>query len=389
MTPHSFHNGFPSLDNPHSLSSAGYNSVNGLQGSSSSHSPTTGANIVVIGVSGYVGGDTVAHLIRHHPEYHIAVLVRNRFQFDQIRAIFPTVTIIQGHLNSFQLLRTWAKWADVVLQIADSDHVTGSQALMRGLVESQQADGKTRTYIHISSIDKVIDPRVPYGYLGGRVYGDIDDAEFLYNLPPHRPHADIDRTILTTGEESGLRTAIVSLPMIHGIGTGPIRQKGRFATYLNAVIHGDRAFVVGAGQNMWSQVDISDVSMALLTLTAEGLKPHDSCRATWGRSGYYFVEGSEASWDRKAYAISRFLHAEGWLNDTTIYKLLPQEAEVLHPQGGLMFAADAKVRAQRLRALGWTPKGGNWLDSLDYTIWGELYGLTRGFYPDFARLIKS
>ncbi|KAI9700628.1 MAG: hypothetical protein M1836_001995 [Candelina mexicana] len=347
------------------------------------------AKIFVVGASGYIGGDTVAHLSRHHPEYHIMLLVRKVTQLDPIKRAFPNVEILQGDLDSHAIHYQHAKWADVVLQIADSDHEAGTMALLDALAEGQRMDGKERTYIHVSGAAKIIKITGASGTKSTKIYGDLEQADFIRNFTATNcPHASLEQKIIERGEKIGVRTAILSPPMVHGTGRGPVRRRGYLAVYLNVAITQYQAFMVEDGNNIWSQVDVHDVSNALLKLVTEALKSPERCRASWGREGHYFVESSEAVWRQKAAMVATLLKSEGWLKTKRILSVTPGHAKSVHPDGDNIFGTNVRVRAQKLRLLGWEPKGPAWEDSLRYTIKEECYGILYGFEAIGARSIR-
>ncbi|KAI9777672.1 MAG: hypothetical protein M1835_005171 [Candelina submexicana] len=222
------HTGLPSPDSWLALSKQLNTSRNiyldrfGFDTSPSLLDKAEAAKILVVGVSGYNGGDTVAHLIQHHPEYHIMLLVRKVTQLLPIKRAFPNVEILQGDLDSHAIHYQHAKWADVILQIADSDHEAGTMALLGALAEGQRVDGKRRTNIHVSGAAKIVEVTGALGAQSSKIYGDFEQADFIRNFPPTDcPHASLEQKIIERGEKPGVRTAILSPPMVHGFGRGP------------------------------------------------------------------------------------------------------------------------------------------------------------------------
>jgi uncharacterized protein YbjT (DUF2867 family) len=81
--------------------------------------------IFAVGLSGYIGGDTIAHLVAAHPEYHIRALVRSLKSASELKSQFPSLELVEGSLDSLDVLASEAKTADIVLQMADADHSPG------------------------------------------------------------------------------------------------------------------------------------------------------------------------------------------------------------------------------------------------------------------------
>ncbi len=72
--------------------------------------------VFITGVSGYIGGQTLASIVAKHPEWTVVGLVRNEEKKQQILAKAPSVEFVVGSLDSSDLLAEEAKKADVVLR---------------------------------------------------------------------------------------------------------------------------------------------------------------------------------------------------------------------------------------------------------------------------------
>jgi uncharacterized protein YbjT (DUF2867 family) len=72
--------------------------------------------VFVTGVSGYVGGHTVATLVEKHPDWNLVLLVRNEEQKKLVQARWPKLVTVIGDLDSKELLIEEASKADVVLR---------------------------------------------------------------------------------------------------------------------------------------------------------------------------------------------------------------------------------------------------------------------------------
>ena len=126
--------------------------------------------------------------------------------------------------------------------------------------------------------------------------------------------------VLDGHKKFNVPTAIVSPPLIHGIGKGPIKTRSIQIPYLSeAILKRGRGFQVLEGQNIWDgkyicligsmaerlprhiATHIDDVAFAFVLLVEEALKPKGG-KAQWGNSGYYFVDGAEfVSLDARQY----------------------------------------------------------------------------------------
>jgi uncharacterized protein YbjT (DUF2867 family) len=64
---------------------------------------------------GYVGGHALDLLVKNHPDYLIAALVRNDEQATKLRAAFPNIEAVVGDLDSKDVLIREASRANVVI----------------------------------------------------------------------------------------------------------------------------------------------------------------------------------------------------------------------------------------------------------------------------------
>jgi hypothetical protein len=67
-------------------------------------------------------------------------------------------------------------------------------------------------------------------------------------------HRDIDIAVLNTGAELKVPTAIISPPMIYGVGAGPIKTRSIQVPILTeAILKRGRGFQILNGQNIWDR----------------------------------------------------------------------------------------------------------------------------------------
>ncbi|KFX86130.1 hypothetical protein O988_09752, partial [Pseudogymnoascus sp. VKM F-3808] len=247
--------------------------------------------IFVTGVSGYIGGQVVSDLIKKHPEYQIIALVRTEKQAEIIRATWPAVETVLGDLDNHDLLVEQGKRADVVLQLASSDHTLAAKGLIEGL-----SQGKKGHYIHISGTGILHDVSTGFGNLSSRIYHDVADIKEITSFDSTHLHSQTDAAVISSGKELNISTAIVAPSAIYGVGKGPINNRSvQVPVLAQETLKRGRPFTVGAGNNIWDHIHISDLSAAFGLLVEEALKPAGGA-ATWGSEGYYFVESGEHSW---------------------------------------------------------------------------------------------
>jgi N-acetyl-gamma-glutamylphosphate reductase len=68
------------------------------------------------GATGYIGGEALYAINKKHPDFSFSVLVRDTSKNDTIKAAFPSVRIVNGELDDFDLLKKEAADADIVVR---------------------------------------------------------------------------------------------------------------------------------------------------------------------------------------------------------------------------------------------------------------------------------
>ena len=68
-----------------------------------------------IGVTGYITGDALYALMKKHPEFEYAALVRSEPSAKRVSEAFPNVRIVIGSLDDADVVKKEAAWADLVL----------------------------------------------------------------------------------------------------------------------------------------------------------------------------------------------------------------------------------------------------------------------------------
>jgi len=330
----------------------------------------TSPRVFVTGVSGYIGGHVVANIIEKHPEWHLAVLVRNEEQRSLVLRRWPQVEIVLGDLDNKSLMIEEASKSDVVLQTASADHIPGVLALIQG---ASQRKSKPAYFIHVGGSGILHDVSNDFGNPSDKTYSDITDVAEITSFPlQDHVHRDVDAAILEAQKRLGVPTAIVSPPTIHGIGKGPIKTRSIQVPFLiDAILKRGRGFQVLGGQNSWDQTHIDDIATAFILLVEEGLKPMGG-KAQWGDNGYYFAEAGDFKWGDISALITKVLFDQGLVKSAEVDKLSVEEAQIQHPWAPLLWGGNSRGQADRLRRLGWKVAGPDIFASLPVMVAEEV-----------------
>lgn len=185
-----------------------------------------------------------------------------------------------------------------LLDFANCDHVASATAIAKGA--QQHTSERPVWIIHTSgtSILSIEDQRAcSYGIERTKEYNDWEGVSELVNLPADAVHRNVDEIILGASKcnPTAVKTAIVCPPTIYGPGRGPGNQKSIQAYLLAAaVLKRKRGFLVGAGENVWHQVHIQDLSKIYMILAESAAA--GGGKATWNEEGYYLAENGPFLW---------------------------------------------------------------------------------------------
>ncbi|KAL2867466.1 NAD(P)-binding protein [Aspergillus lucknowensis] len=309
--------------------------------------------IFVTGTTGFLGGTTLNLLLTAFPDASYSALVRTSEQADALTSAHPAVTPVIGDISSTEIVVPAAAAADIVIDIA-GDNDAGIRNILAGLASRPQKG----TLIHVSGITCLLDPaNLKLGHATPRTFGDVDDMAEILSFGPDREHAALDQFVLRAGD-MGVKSVILSSCQILGHGAGYWKQESFGHGYVKTVLGRGKAFTVEQGGNVWSWCSVGDVSSAIGFVLEKVL--NGSSDLQFGQDGYYFVQTGEVSFKQQAQAAATKLKELGKLETDTVDELTVAQATEIHPYAGLLWGASCRSRADRLKALGWTPKETDW-----------------------------
>ncbi|OAL25021.1 hypothetical protein AYO22_04898 [Fonsecaea multimorphosa] len=272
--------------------------------------------IFITGATGYIGGDALKAIADNFPEVvsTITALVRNETRGAALQSAYPNIGIIYGSLDNTSLIEMEAAKADIVVNLADADHVPATNAIVAGL-KRRAAQGKQSYLIHNSGTGILMFKDVEtdrYGEHSDKIFDDWEGIQEVTSLPDAAFHREVDKIVLAAGENTLIKTAIVCPPTIYGIGRGTGNQRSAQIPMLaEAILKRGAGFQVGEGKANWTNVHVFDLSNLFAKLVGEALSGQN--KATWGAEGYYFAQGGEHA-SAKSWLISMYTGTN--LNET-------------------------------------------------------------------------
>ncbi|CAE6442412.1 unnamed protein product [Rhizoctonia solani] len=153
---------------------------------------------------------------------------------------------------------------------------------------------------------------------------------------------------------------------------------------MRVFLNNKEAAFVGRGTNIWSNIHVCDVARAFLVIVEHALKLKNITEDGQntqrdGFDNFYFTGAGEHAWGPVVQEIARAMYQRGLLK-TSATKSVPIEYDrILSYASG----STSRVKSTRLRALGWTPKEKNIMDTIDEDVDASLEMMKSNIKPNF------
>ncbi|KAJ5917261.1 hypothetical protein N7466_010815 [Penicillium verhagenii] len=337
--------------------------------------------IFLTGVTGYIAGDALATLFAKHPNLSYSALVRTREKAEQVKSQYPNIRIVLGDLDDSALLERESAAADIVLHAADaSDHAGAAKAIAAGLVAGHTKE-KPGYWLHTGGTGILTfadSDSGSYGNKSEKVYDDWEGVEELLTLHDHAFHRNVDQLVLEAGAKHAgvLKTALVCPPTIYGQGRGPCSQRGRQVYALaNVTLRLKKGPIIGAGQSIWNNVHIHDLSDVYLLLVEAAISGRTD-NGLWGAGAYYLTENGEHVWGELAQQTAEAARKLGYLSDAKSEPIDLESAKEYAGFEAVSWGLNSRGRARRAREiLGWKPSRPSLVSELPSILQSEWQAL--------------
>jgi hypothetical protein len=114
----------------------------------------------ILGATGFVGGHLLQALSGAYPDLRLRCLLRNPSP-ERVRALLAlnsNVEVVEGSLEDTTVISSEAESADLVINVASSDHISSVEAILAGLQTSVEADSShDPIYLHMSGLGIIAD----------------------------------------------------------------------------------------------------------------------------------------------------------------------------------------------------------------------------------------
>lgn len=289
--------------------------------------------IFITGAGGYIGGSVADKLVKAGARVRGLVRSTAKAELLSARGIEPVL----GDLGDADLLMHEAKQADRVVHAASADHAESVQAFIKALA------GSGKPFVHTSG-SSIVGDDARGSYASETIF---DENTPLVVQPLKQPRRNIDLMVLDAAAD-GVRSIVICPSLIYGLGKGLNPHSVQIPFLAENARQRGVVQIVGAGQNVWSNVHIDDVvDLYVLSLA----------KAPAGV--FYFAANGEASFAQIGAALAKRLGL------ATVESLNPEMAAKLWgvPRAYYSFGSNSRVRSVRARQdLGWVPRYASAID---------------------------
>ncbi|KAK6852018.1 hypothetical protein PG995_012143 [Apiospora arundinis] len=359
------------------------------------------SKVFVMGGTGHIGGAILDQLARSSSELTISVLVRDHQKADKVRDKYPKVQCVIGDFAGLDLVSATCRGADIVINAGpDITHDKTFEAALQGLKEGRDGSDKKKPYfIHTSGAYLICNLRQPGGVKEEKVWDDIEDNEQLVSMPDTAVHRATDKVVLSAAAH--VNVAIISPGGVTGISPSvahslPISTPALF----QCVRAFDSTFVIGQGENAMGMVHVQDLARMYMVLvdnavaTLTGSNKTTTTNTTeppfplWGEKAYYFGSAVDSLYRRDwMTGITPLLVMHGVIGSDEVKSVStaevarrvlfgddydpdapppPLDSWATHIANG--FGANLRVRASKMRKLGWEPQHISFMETMSEII---------------------
>ncbi|KAF8665723.1 hypothetical protein AX16_000172 [Volvariella volvacea WC 439] len=321
----------------------------------STMSTSYSGKLFLLGATGYVGAEFLAHLKDQFPNIHVVALVRNAT--DQRKAsltrLNPNLSVVEGTSDDLELIRDQVSKADISVN-AISAGGEFIDAILSGLEDaSKQRPGNPPIYLHISGYGVLSDGADGQVVEKSKIPKYIDSSFSLDDLPPTSANLAPNKAVVAAGErkENPVKTLILFPGWIYGIGREPQPITLAFRLYFNFAKAAGRAVTLGPGHNVLPAIHVKDVAASLIAMLRGAL---DGTAGTGAQGLYFAGEDFEAGASAKEIqdVVGNILYDLGLVSQSGSTPAPPELRASIPDTLFTVFGGNSYAVPQRLKQLG-------------------------------------
>jgi nucleoside-diphosphate-sugar epimerase len=278
-------------------------------------------NVLLTGVSGYLGGDLLTTLENYDlpPHGTIYALIRTDEQANSVKN--TGITPLRFDTKDAQAVENAILQHElsIVFFLVDALKADTQGHFIRALAKLKTQTGKTVHFLHTSGA-KIFSSHA--GAPSDRPLLDTDPELFRIQksqkppIPPMQSAIDANNTVISLSEELGVRSYIFVPCIVYGKGSGfgnPISIQT--VAIVKAATVTRRMWKVDDGRPSWPVCHVKDNTTLFLDLLSAILNdknpPH-------GENGYYLASPGSVAWEDIYAAMAKHLFAQGKLDSPEV-----------------------------------------------------------------------
>ncbi|KAH7097021.1 hypothetical protein BKA62DRAFT_820166 [Auriculariales sp. MPI-PUGE-AT-0066] len=309
---------------------------------------TPAPSILILGVTGYIGGAVLVNAIKAFPKSEISVLVRHDKHDAAIKAT-GVASVLHGDTDNVEALRDIFSKFDVVINVAPDDNAL-VDAIIVGLKTHKERTGKRAVYVHTTGVLAVSDAAQGAWDPNYKYISDLDTAA-LRAVPPTAFHRSNELKVYEADAAKDIYGYLICPGWVWGISPGPVRKNntGMLQTYTS--VFGKGVFI-GQGTNRLATIHIDDLAELVVLILRRALSGVDAEVSSYEK--YYFAATREEQQKDIATAFAKAQVQLGNLDSDEIKSVSAEEANTYFPFA-FALGLNSVVHAERGKAIGWSP----------------------------------
>ncbi|KAJ8456487.1 hypothetical protein ONZ45_g18699 [Pleurotus djamor] len=314
-------------------------------------------SVFVLGATGYIGGAALVRIfdLSLVANFQFHALVRSAEKAEKLKTV--GINPVIGSLNDTDLIQQWASSSDIVISIADCDHLPSVKAILAGLKERHDTSGKVPILIHTSGTGVLADNAAGmYSY--DTIWNDAD-PEQMATLPPTQVHRNVDLPILDADTAGYIKSYIIIPSTVYGIAQGRFVDIGiqnphsiQIPTLIRSCLDRKQGGMVGEGKNIWPNVHVEELGDLFALVFNAALTKSGTGH---GLDGYYFGASDEHTLYDIGRSISEAFVDMGLGKSPEPTTFTKDEIDKYFA-GSTYLGSNSRCRADHSFSLGWNPK---------------------------------
>ncbi|KAF8325838.1 NAD(P)-binding protein [Cantharellus anzutake] len=319
-----------------------------------------GLVVLILGVTGYIGGAIGVSLKKKHPTSIYKAFVRSAEAAEAVKA--AGFEVVQGTGNAEwdrNVVAKEAADADVVINTADADDLELVNSILEALKNSVK---ELPILIHTSGTGVLADlPTGGFQETAKKIWDD-SKPEDIKAIGPNQPHRNVDLAIFNAGKEDYFIGYIIAPSTIYGVAfdNPGNRISQQIPALIRASVERHQTVYGGEGTNVWNNVHVFDLADLYILIFEKALSERARGKPTSSDpyERFYFGSVRSHAWGDVAKRLATILYGKGVVDNDKAISIAAKE---------LPKAITVNSQSVSNRGLfdGWTPSRAKLEDTLE------------------------